>query len=301
MKHAITLLLVLFMVTGCDTKPAAPKVWGAPTRAVRFASYNTLKSSRGRELVLADIRSKSPDVIFLQEVPTDLAAETARALRMHHAFHKHVNYPVEGVAIYSRWPLENVKEVVDNAGRTCALFADVQVDGRAFTVASVHLQATSKARVGNVLWSEGVRGEELSLIRKTWADRGSRPIVIGGDFNQIPIGLNYSKMTGGGLKDALAWIGKSSPTLGEGNVRLRVDYFLCSKEWLATDGGVVESNASDHDLIWMEAKSADDGHVDGAGAAAETTRPATSPASTAWPRLPRAAVPLPPVASRTVQ
>src|SRR5688572_12637387 len=204
-------LLMLVIATGCDGKPAASKVWAAPSRTVRFASYNTFKSSRGRELVLADIRAKSPDVVFLQEMPTDLAAETARALGMHHAFHKHVNYPVEGIAIYSRWPLENVKPVVDNAGRTCALFADVQVEGRAFTVATVHLQATSKARLGNVLWSERVRGEELSLIRKTWVDRGSRPIVIGGDFNQIPIGLNYSKMTTG-LKDALAWIGTPSPT-----------------------------------------------------------------------------------------
>ena len=175
---------------------------------------------------------------------------------MHHAFHKHVNYPSEGIAIYSRWPLQNVASVVDKGGRTCGLFADTQVDGRGFTLATVHLQATSKASVGNALWSERVRGAELELIRKTWAERGSRPIIIGGDFNQISIGPNYSKMTVG-LKDALAWIGKSSPTLGEGDVRLRVDYFLCSREWRPTDGGVVASDASDHDLIWMNATAAE--------------------------------------------
>jgi endonuclease/exonuclease/phosphatase (EEP) superfamily protein YafD len=251
-KHAFTITLLLFFIAaGCDSAPPAPTSWGPPSRNVRLASYNTLKSSRGREKILADIRSKSPDIVFLQEMPTQLADETARQLGMHHAFRKHVNFPSEGIAIYSRCPLQNVAPVVDNAGRTCGLFADTQIDGRAFTVATVHLQATSKASLGNVLWSERVRGEELALIRKTWQDRGARPVIIAGDFNQVPLGPNYSKMTSG-LKDALAWIGKSSPTLGEGNARLRVDYFLCSKEWRALDGGVVASDASDHDLIWLD-------------------------------------------------
>jgi endonuclease/exonuclease/phosphatase family metal-dependent hydrolase len=257
-KSAVAIAIgLLLLAAGCgDNTPPAPQSWGPPARTIRFASYNTLKSSRGREKVLADIRSRSPDIVFLQEVPPDLAEPIARDLGMHHAFRKHVNYPVEGIAIYSRWPLENVAAVIDKGGRTVSLFADTQIAGRGFTVATVHLQATSKASVGNALWSEGVRGEQLRLIRKTWADRGSRPIIIGGDFNQISIGPNYSKMTVG-LKDALAWIGKSSPTLGEGDVRVRVDYFLCSREWRPTDGGVVASDASDHDMIWMDATAAD--------------------------------------------
>ena len=219
--------------------------------------------------MLADIRSKSPDIVFLQEVPTNLHDETGRQLGMDHAFRKHVNYPSEGIAIYSRWPLRNVAQVVDKPGRTCAVFADVEVDGRTFTLATVHLQATSKATLGNVLWSDQMRGEEIALIRKTWAARGSHPIVIGGDFNQIPMGGNYSAMTSG-LKDALGWIGRPSPTLGEGNVRLRVDYFLCSNEWQPLDGGVVVSDASDHDMIWLEAKGAAAGGGAGAGGAAAT-------------------------------
>jgi endonuclease/exonuclease/phosphatase family metal-dependent hydrolase len=282
---ALTLIALLAVAAGCDTKPAAPAPWGVPARAIRFASYNTFKSNRGRDKVLADIRSKSPDIVFLQEVPTELPDETARQLGMNHAFRKHVNYPSEGVAIYSRWPLRNVAPVVDKNGRTCALFADVEVDGRSFTLVSVHLEATTKRTVGNLLWSDRVRGEEIALIRKTWSDRGSHPIVIGGDFNQIPVGGNYSAMTSD-LKDALNWIGKPSPTLGEGNVRLRVDYFLCSKEWQPLDGGVVVSDASDHDMIWLEVKGAGGG----AGGGAATTQAASSRWSSASRRSMRAGV-----------
>jgi endonuclease/exonuclease/phosphatase family metal-dependent hydrolase len=146
--------------------------------------------------------------------------------------------------------------------------------------------------VGNLLWSDRMRGEEIALIRKTWADRGSHPIIIAGDFNQIPVGGNYSAMTSD-LKDALNWIGKPSPTLGEGNVRLRVDYFLCSKDWKPLDGGVVVSDASDHDMIWLEAKGTD---------GATATQPATSHASSAPRRSTRAAagsIPAAPAAARS--
>jgi endonuclease/exonuclease/phosphatase family metal-dependent hydrolase len=293
-KRKLALVAMIFLIAGCDNRPAASAAWGVPARAIRFASYNTFKSNRGRDKVLADIRSKSPDIVFLQEVPTiDLPEETARQLGMHHAFRKHTNYPSEGVAIYSRWPLSNVAPVIDKNGRACALFADVEVDGRTFTVASVHLEATTKRTVGNLLWSDRVRGEEIALIRKTWADRGSHPIIIAGDFNQIPVGGNYSAMTSN-LKDALNWIGKPSPTLGEGNVRLRVDYFLCSKEWKPLDGGVVVSDASDHDMIWLEAKAM------AAGAAA--TQPATSHASSAPRQSTRAvagSLPAAPAAGRS--
>src|SRR5688572_16597241 len=125
---ATVLVLTLLVAVGCDAQPAPPSTWGPPTRSVRFASYNTLKSSRGRDKILADIRAKSPDIVFLQEVPTELGDPTARDLDMHHAFHKHVNFPSEGIAIYSRWPLTSVAPVVDNAGRTCGLFADTQID-----------------------------------------------------------------------------------------------------------------------------------------------------------------------------
>jgi len=292
MSRSLALMFValLAIAAGCENKPVAPPPWGVPARAIRFASYNTFKSNRGRDKVLADIRSKSPDIVFLQEVPTELPDETARQLGMHHAFRKHVNYPSEGIAIYSRWPLRNVAPVVDKNGRTCALFADVEVDGRSFTVVSVHLEATTKRTVGNVLWSDRVRGEEIALIRKTWSARGSHPIVIAGDFNQIPAGFNYSAMTSD-LKDALGWIGKPSPTLGDGNVRLRVDYFLCSKEWKPLDGGVVVSDASDHDMIWIEAKGAGGGAAGGAGGAGEaaTTQAASSRLSLASRQSTRAA------------
>jgi hypothetical protein len=79
-------ILLLTVAVGCDTKPATPATWGPPARTIRFASYNTFKSSRGRDAILADIRSKSPDIVFLQEVPVELPEETARALGMYHAF-----------------------------------------------------------------------------------------------------------------------------------------------------------------------------------------------------------------------
>src|SRR5205823_6038903 len=141
--------------------------------------------------------------------------DMARQLGMNTAFRKHGNYPVEGIAICSRFPLENVSAVTDRHRRTCAVFADTIVSGRRFTVAVVHLQPTTSLSPDRVMWSDRTRGAEVQLIQQAWVRRGSRPVVIGGDFNQVPVGANYQALTGW-LADSLARLGRTQPTLGDG-------------------------------------------------------------------------------------
>ena len=104
-------------------------------------------------------------------------------------------------------------------------------------------------------WCRSLTGEarsrEISNLRDAWRARGSPPIIIGGDFNQLPVGNNYAAMQQD-WTDALASLGKTDATFKDKLLRTRIDYFLLSKGWSAHDGGVVQSEASDHRPVWME-------------------------------------------------
>ena len=235
----------LFLARRLLPHPNLP--YGPPDQPVRVVSYNILKGDRGRDRILDEIRRLGGDVVLLQEVKTDQAEGLARDLGMHVAFRSHPNLPSEGLAVLSRYPLRDVTPVIDAAGRTCAIFADAVADGKRFIAASVHLQATSS--LGSVFKADRIRGEEIQLIHNEWKRRGGYALVIAGDFNQIPMGGNYRAVTTG-LIDVLDELGKDGSTLGDGILRARVDYILCSNEWRAVEGGVGKNGASDHRPIW---------------------------------------------------
>lgn len=76
-------------------------------------------------------------------------------------------------------------------------------------------------------------------------------MVVGGDFNQLPMGNNYFVMTEH-WADALASIGRTGNTFKAGLLRTRIDYVLVSDDWRVRDGAVVNSDASDHRPVWVE-------------------------------------------------
>jgi endonuclease/exonuclease/phosphatase (EEP) superfamily protein YafD len=53
--------------------------------------------------------------------------------------------------------------------------------------------------------------------------------------------------------DALAALGKDQTTFTAGPLKTRIDYFLISKEWKPLAADVVETDASDHKPIWLQA------------------------------------------------
>ncbi len=244
------------------TSPAAPAgaPWGVPDRPLRFVSWNVLHLQRGMEAVVADIKKLEPDFVLLQEVESRDVVGLAQALGMqtsHHpkAYHPSVNLDgpkaTWGNVIFSRHRLYDAGSIPNPGGGSFGVWAVSVVDGRKFLVANVHLSATWNANPLHVKRSGENRANELAALVAAWRQRGAPPVVVGGDFNQIPLGDNYAVMTEH-WSDALAAIGKTDTTFRAGLRRTRIDYFLVSPQWSAKDGGVVESGASDHRLIWAD-------------------------------------------------
>src|SRR5438067_811029 len=80
-------------------------------------------------------------------------------------------------------------------GGSFGVWAVAVVDGKKFLVADVHLSATWNMNPVHVQQSGENRARELTALFNAWRARGSPPMIVGGDFNQIPMGNNYAQMT----------------------------------------------------------------------------------------------------------
>jgi len=248
-------LALLYLNRGPMRPPPTSAVWGAAARPVKVASYNILHNQRGIDRVIVEIRKLDPDFVLLQEVERrDLSALTEALQSLPAIYHASENLAGGGAtwgnAILSKHRLYEAGSIPNAGGGSFGVWGTAVIDGRKFVVANVHLSATWNAKPSHLKESGENRWKELSNLVKAWQDKGSPPILVGGDFNQIAMGNNYALMTRE-WSDVLAGLGKNENTFGEGLIRTRIDYFLVSKEWTAPDGGVVQSDASDHRPIWM--------------------------------------------------
>ena len=245
--------------------PPVPRdaVWGVPDRPLRFVSYNILHNQRGIERVCEEINARKPDFVLLQEVESRDLIELANRLGMetfHHPrlYERSANLDgpkaTWGNFILSRHPIFDAESIPNPGGGSFGVWATAVVDGKKFVIANVHLSATWNANPIHIKKSGENRHRELTALATAWRDRGAPPIVIAGDFNQIPMGNNWAVMSGT-WRDQLGALGKDDVTFGEGMLRTRIDYFLTTPDWQPVDGGVAPRGPSDHRLIWLEARA----------------------------------------------
>ena len=261
------------------TSPPAPAAsgWGVPARPIRIASFNVLHLQRGFDAVVNEIRAVNPDFVLLQEVESRDVVGLARALGMqqyHHpnAYERSGNLDgpkaTWGNVIFSKHPLYEAGPIPNPGDGSFGVWATSVIDRQKFVIANVHLSATWNANPVHVKQSGEYRSKEIANLLNAWRGRGRPPIVVAGDFNQIPFGNNYAAMTEH-FNDALAGRGKNDMTFRAGLLSTRIDYVLTSPEWRAADAGIIASGASDHRLIWADVVSAT--------AATTTTAPTTTP------------------------
>ena len=253
----------LFLAPRPQSPPAPVDAsWGVPPRKLRFVSYNILHNQRGLDKVAAEVRKLEPDFVFMQEVEFADAPEIAKALGMTETFHPRLYETSVNLAgpraswgnlILSRHPLYEAQSIPNPGGGSFGVWAVAVVDGKKFVVADVHLSATWNANPKHIKQSGENRNRELANLIAAWKDRGPPPIIVGGDFNQIPMGNNYALMTQE-WTDALDQLDHTGATFGEGLLHTRIDYFLVTKDFKPRAAGIVESNASDHRPIWLDSE-----------------------------------------------
>ena len=198
------------------------------------------------------INAQHPDLVGLQEVDRgvtrtqriDEIVELSKLTRMDYAFAFNLHYQggQYGVAILSRFPIratdhrpyQNTRE----AERRGFIRAEVSIDGRVLNFVTTHL---------DYQYDDGRLFEAQQLLNALKDVQG--PLVIVGDFNDIPAGRAYQLMR---YQFGDAWIESRSTDEGfsypTDKPAKRIDYiFFRTTDRVRTKRAwIVDTQASDH-------------------------------------------------------
>ncbi len=246
-------------------------------------STKKLGASGHRLPMLKLVGSQNADLLCFQEFyePADSAKSNIRYIRRQLEFpyfffsrdhHNRNNKYETGVIIFSKYPIVATYQVhfnTDTLQKTESLIAaDVNVNGHIIRLFTTHLQSVlfkpkdfrnveiirnaedsilpaSRSLAKKLKDALEIRGKQADRVRQQ-LDACPYPLIICGDFNDVPNSYTYFHIRGN-LQDAFIakcfGVGRSyvhiSPTL-------RIDYIFPSKEFLIFQSERLKSPYSDH-------------------------------------------------------
>lgn len=208
------------------------------------------------------MRREGADVVCLQEFGASREDPIDSVVAQ---FGRFLPYNVhEGaMAVFSRYPvLDKEYRLFPDSGNSC-LRVDVDVDGRTVRIVSVHLQTSGISMmrqryrkdygeempvdvVFDLLENNGrMRAQQARAIREM-IDRSDMPVVLAGDFNDMPSSYTYRTLSEG-LTDAFRSDGSGyGSTYRYFKGLLRIDYIFYNDFFEGTGYRILRERVSDH-------------------------------------------------------
>ncbi|MCB0065060.1 MAG: endonuclease/exonuclease/phosphatase family protein, partial [Caldilineaceae bacterium] len=239
---AINLYLVLpfFLPAAAPAQAAALTSPSAPT--LRVMAMNISTSNAGYANVVALIRERQPDFVFMSEVREDLLQLLRTELTPDYAYlHAEPSRMTLGVAFLSRHPFLRVETIRPSGRGRRYLEAEIDWQGRPITLVGIHPLPPMRGE-----WAAG-RNREIALMGQV-ANATTQPFVLLGDLNASPWSVPMRHlMATTDLRYALQGYGVwptwhlAGPLLGA-----PLDYVLVSADWQVASYTEEGEIGSDH-------------------------------------------------------
>lgn len=228
------------------------------THSLRLVSWNAEGFQLNKDTLQASaafIRNLHPDVICLQERPHDNLLHRDSISRTfgypYRVFNSRED-EVLNLAVYSRFPLSNMKEYYFPNSYNKVLQIDMQYNGKTIRLFNMHLQTTgmTPAFQGNNLLhtyqlNTKERNRQAQLLAEAVAS-SPYPVILCGDLNDTPISYAYRKLTqlldDCFLEAGTSWGGTYQPARN----LFRIDYTLCSSKLKTSVYRLYSNRWSDH-------------------------------------------------------
>jgi len=263
----------------------------------QFKKYGENNDVSTRDQIFKLIEGQNPDVICFQEFFTrrkgefDLIDSVKKRLKLKHYYFVPTvdnNYEAAGLAIFSRYPIDNKGEVpFSQIPGNGSIYADIKVEGQLFRIYNVHFQSisfqkedydyidkvTSKMnteykssrRIASMLKAAFERRSEQVKLMKAEMQKCKLPFVIAGDFNDTPASYCVTQITKS-LKNAFIEKGSGfGKTYNGAFPNFQIDYIATTKDFDIINHHVSKEKLSDHfpvrsDLRLNFSLESDDGY-----------------------------------------
>lgn len=223
-----------------------------------------------RKQMLDFIRSQDPDLICFQEYlePNTRRRDynnkndiTKLGYPYHHIVYDYVGWKgsfLTGVAIFSKYPIVDSIHVrypgpKNLRAAESLIGADIDINGQKIRVFTTHLQSVlfqkgdyhnleiiknaqdsmleaSKSVIKKLVQGYKFRGDQVDIVRKR-LDESPYPVIICGDFNDVPNSYTYFQVKGK-RKDAFVEAGYGiGRTFSNISPTLRIDYIMTDDQW----------------------------------------------------------------------
>ncbi|MDR3184767.1 MAG: endonuclease/exonuclease/phosphatase family protein [Prevotellaceae bacterium] len=221
------------------------------------------------------IEAENPDIICLQELSTFDTASVNRAFKRYPYHHYHLNWRRNGaffgIVTFSRYPITDSGNFSFPNTNNRSTFTDIVIAQKVVRVYNTHLQSVhiNLEKTALRLQQEEWRNEELrdvsgrlksGFIKRAQQvnhitrhmDASPYPIVVCGDFNDMPVSYTYRKMKGG-RNDCFTEAGSGvASTYKSVWPAFRIDYVFCDKQFDVVRYKIEKPPFSDHYPVAVE-------------------------------------------------
>ncbi len=174
-----------------------------------------------------------------------------------------------GPVIFSKHPITDKGQIHSSSSTiNSCIWTDINIKGNTFRIYNLHMQSNQITRTAERVMEEvniqnketwsGVKSiikryKNNAAVRVEHADRirehmlqSPYPIILAGDFNDVPQSYLYHKLATG-LKDSFAEQGSGFGTTFAGKIpALRIDYILADDHFEILNHKIIKEDFSDH-------------------------------------------------------
>ncbi|UTW61587.1 endonuclease/exonuclease/phosphatase family protein [bacterium SCSIO 12741] len=260
LKRVVWLLLALLLLeyswVGINREslgePATPKT------EISIITYNLFFKNKAPQQSLSILEQAQADVLFLQEITPQWYAILEKKLSKSHPYRVVLPYRgTHGLAVYSRFPLKQIKVMNNDSKLPFAQWVSLEVAGRKLLAVHAHLASPAVA-VENpdrffplIHKNHQLRIEQLNQIQEQailWEPDYSSIFLIG-DLNTTPHEPIYRQLTDDWV-DGFEEAGSGNPDNFPNSSHLpaitRLDYVMAKGELQFQKVQVFKGGSSDH-------------------------------------------------------
>ena len=274
---AVTLLCCIRYV-GTIINPGWGQTSEASPSGVKIATYNV--QSFGREVsgfkakdILQEMRRENVNVLCMQEY-YDVSGDKLNSDSYKEWF-TDMAVGRNDMVLYSRHPILRSETIDFGKTNNSGMWADIDFGETVIRVFNVHLETTGingnlhraakKSRQGQIVEKNVLlksifdvytyemtrRARQAELVAQE-IEKAEVPVIVCGDFNDVPYSYVYQTMLGDRLVDGFRECGKGLMYTMVGKKKIRIDYIFHDKELEGELYYKKDINYSDHYPVFMK-------------------------------------------------